>query len=240
METTSIKFNLVKTLLIIEQNDMLTGIFRTHYKESIIDLCKLAKAGKLNEKTVAKIEGIFLGCICDDEKMAYKYKVVKVPSNLKVEDIDVLEIVEEAVEVEPTPEVETVIESMDEILKSIEDETLTDAQLVAKIKGFRGVKTAALKLPRKPADATGIILDTKRPSCSDVHVKAIKQQFYTENDRLLLRGLQLNNVYCSIQAKAAKQKFTDSEAKAIKSAIDTLNRLVDPILKENTKNLRKK
>ena len=240
METTSIKFNLVKTLMIIEQNEMLTNIFRKNYAEPFTDLCALAKAGKLNEKAVTRIEGIFLGCICDDEEMAYKYKVIKVPSNLKVDDIDVPEFTEEAVEPEPTPEVETVIESMDEILKSIEDETITDEELVQKIKNFRGVKTDALKLPKKPADAEGMELDTKRPTCSDVHVKAIKQQFYTENDRLLLRGLKLNNIYCSIQAKAAKQKFTDDEAKSIKSAIDTLQRLVDPVLKENTKNARKK
>jgi hypothetical protein len=77
-----------------------------------------------------------------------------------------------------------------------------------------------------------MIINSKRPSAAQIHAKALRQGYYTTNDRLCLKGLQLNNTYCNIQARAAKQKFSDEDARIIKSAIETLENIVGPILKK--------
>lgn len=237
-KVSEVKFNLVRTLKIIENNEDLTFIFRKKYNTPFSKLYSAAKENKLNTGAVEYIKGIFLGIITEDEELLYKYKITKMPSGFDIEDIDI-PVLDEPIEPEVQEE-ETVIDSMSQILQAIDDKTITDEELYQIIKNIREVKTNPLKLPSQPEDSVGMVLNSKRPTCADIHVKAIKQQFYTENDRLLLRGLQLNNLYCSIQAKASKQKFTDTEAKTIKGAIDTLNRVVTKVLTENTKNNRKK
>lgn len=223
----TVKFDLVRTLLFIKDNTVLTRVLNKRYNTKFEDIFQAIKEGRFKPDAIEYIKGIFEGIIAADSNMVKIYNGIKIPNDLIIDSIDIPQTLTSAI----SP-VEEEIE-----IGSIEDlidlrNSLSQKELINKIKSIQGIKTNPIKLPKAPKGASGIIINSKRPSAPEIQAKAIRQNYYTTNDRLMLKNLQLNNLYCNIQARAAKQKFTDEEARLIKSAIETLENVVSPIMKK--------
>jgi len=223
----TVKFDLVRTLLFIKDNTVLTRVLNKRYNTKFEDIFQAIKEGRFKPEAIEYVKGIYEGIIALDSNMIRTYNGIKIPNDLLIENIDIPESLISAI----TPvEEEIEIGTIDDLVEL--RNTLNQKELVDKIKTIPGVKTNPIKLPKAPKGALGIIINRKRPSAPEIQAKAIRQNYYTTNDRLMLKNLQLNNLYCNIQARAAKQKFTDEDARIIKSAIETLENIVTPILKK--------
>jgi hypothetical protein len=115
METTkTIKFDLVRTLLFIKDNAILTRVLNKRYNVKFEEIFNAIKEGRFKPEAIEYIKGIFEATIASDGNMLKTYNAIKIPNELVIDDISVPETIQEAI---CSPEEDTEVETIESLVK---------------------------------------------------------------------------------------------------------------------------
>ena len=217
----TIKFDLFKTLVVIQSEKILSAIFtEAHgddYKQHFICL----ENNMMNNDAKELIKSIFKRIISNDKKMLSKYEKVEVPTI-----IPQLEPVEELVVVPVEKIIPTVEYTKESTGKIIKPTVKKPAKPKKKKKiANKPANKIVVKEPDKPEKVK------RRLSLAEIKARAdARGGDFTENERALIACNDLKNIYVRIHNKGKYNLFTDEDARIVIATVDTVKKKLMPIL----------